>query len=495
MVSKELKKARDYEAGKMKEIGREERPAFHLTGGCGWINDPNGFSFYRGEYHLFYQYHPFSNVWGPMHWGHAKSRDLLHWDRLPVAMAPDTSCDCAGCFSGSALTLPDGRHLLMYTGVHSDIGDGDDRERFQTQCLAFGDGVNYEKYEGNPVICPDMIPWECRATDFRDPKIWQESDGTYRCVAAAMTAERNSRIVRFRSTDALSWEYDGVIAESTAQLGGMWECPDYFELDGKQVLCVSPMAMMPEGREYHAGHNTLALVGDEDLVTHEFCRESMQQIDSGIDFYAPQTMLTPDGRRVMVGWMQAWSNSKFVPPGVKYFGQLSLPRELHVRNGRLIQQPVRELMEFLTEAVILKNVGMGSEKRAFEGIEGRLLDMTVTVRDLSELKKLEIFVAADSTYHTSVSFMPKRKLLRIDRSYSGYLYDIVHTRDMDVETENGELVIRFVMDRYSLELFIGKGERTATLSLFTPLSAQGIYFRAEGKTVIDIEKYTISELS
>lgn len=491
MISRQLQRARDYEAEKLADIRDGERPAFHVTGGYGWINDPNGFSFYKGAYHLFYQYHPFSNQWGPMHWGHVSSTDLLHWKRLPVAMAPDTSYDGAGCFSGSALETPDGKHFLMYTGVYSGSGDGDDPERRQVQCLAWGDGIHYEKYADNPVILPEMIPGGCVASDFRDPKLWKEADGTYRCVISAMTKSGTSRIVCFRSSDALHWEYDSDIAESTVQLGGMWECPDYFPLDGRQVLCVSPIAMMPEGLEFHAGHNTMAVTGHRE-ADGSFTQEAVQQIDHGIDFYAPQTMETPDGRRVMIGWMQAWSNSKFVPPGVKYFGQLSLPRELHIKDGRLMQQPVRELLACRSEKILRKDWILKDETASYPGIEGRTLDMTVTIKDFSELKKLDILVAAGDAWYTSVSFIPKRRMLRLDRHHSGYLYDIVHSRDMEVDTGSGALTLRFILDRFSLEVFEVNGGRCASITLFTPPSAQGIYFRAEGMAHIDVEKYTLT---
>ena len=144
-----------------------------------------------------------------------------------------------------------------------------------------------------------------------------------------------------------------------------------------------------------------------------------------------------------------------------------------------------------SERVLLRDVTVKNESVSFPGIEGRLIDMTVTVRDFSGLKKLDIFVAADETYHTSVSFIPKRRMLRLDRSYSGYFYDIVHTRDMDAETNSGTLTLRLIMDRYSLEIFEVNSGRCATLSLFTPLSAQGIFFRAEGTAHIDLEKYTL----
>ncbi len=151
-MSQILRDARKYEEITEKEIADALRPDFHLSSRVGWMNDPNGFSYYRGMYHLFYQYHPYSSHWGPMHWGHAVSKDLLHWEYLPAALAPDTNYDKDGCFSGSALTLPDGQHLLMYTGISKERQpDGSDRE-VQTQCIAVGDGMDYEKCLENPVL-------------------------------------------------------------------------------------------------------------------------------------------------------------------------------------------------------------------------------------------------------------------------------------------------------------------------------------------------------
>ena len=139
MTSELLQRARQFEETHMKDISPEERPLYHVTGGTGWINDPNGFSFYKGEYHLFYQYHPYSNEWGPMHWGHMVSKDLIRWERRPVVMAPDQEYDNAGCFSGSALELSDGRHLLMYTGVGKVTEKDGSQKEYQTQCMAVGD--------------------------------------------------------------------------------------------------------------------------------------------------------------------------------------------------------------------------------------------------------------------------------------------------------------------------------------------------------------------
>ena len=166
MISDKLLKARKYDEENRDKILPEERPGFHLTGNVGWINDPNGFSYYKGKYHMFYQAYPYGNHWGPMHWGHAVSSDLLTWERLPYVMAPDREYDNFGVFSGSGLELADGRHLLMYTGVREEpAGESEDPwDMFgrgtitQTQCLAFGDGLEYEKYEHNPVILPESLP-------------------------------------------------------------------------------------------------------------------------------------------------------------------------------------------------------------------------------------------------------------------------------------------------------------------------------------------------
>ena len=182
MTSQILRDARKYEMEMERKIAGEHRPVFHLSSRVGWMNDPNGFSFYKGEYHMFYQYHPYSPFWGPMHWGHAVSRDLLHWEHLPAALAPDMEYDRDGCFSGSAVVLPDGRHLLMYTGVSKEVQPDGSTKEVQTQCLAVGDGMDYEKYVGNPVLDKAALPEGGSKYDFRDPKLWRKQDGSYLCV-------------------------------------------------------------------------------------------------------------------------------------------------------------------------------------------------------------------------------------------------------------------------------------------------------------------------
>ena len=158
-------------------VAREALPAFHVTPPCGWMNDPYGFSNYKGTTHLFYQFHPYSQEWGPMHWGHVITKDFVKWTECLTALAPDKEFDEAGCFSGSGIETQKG-HLLVYTGVIEKEENGD-KNVYQNQCIALGDGLSYEKSAQNPVITGDMLPEKFSREHFRDPKIFKEDDGHY----------------------------------------------------------------------------------------------------------------------------------------------------------------------------------------------------------------------------------------------------------------------------------------------------------------------------
>ena len=426
-----------------------ERPEFHLSPKVGWMNDPNGFSYYKDKFHLFYQYYPYDSQWGPMHWGHAVSDDLLHWEYLPAAIAPDMPYDYVGCFSGSAITLPDGKQLFMYTSVRKEAQpDGGVRD-IQTQSLAVGDGMDYEKDVRNPILTAEDMPENSSPFDFRDPKMWKCEDGTYRCVIVNDRADgTGGRILLYRSEDGFNWEFESVMLSNDGRFGKMWECPDFFTLDGKDVVLVSPQDMLPKDFEYHNGDGTLCLIGKFDEETKTFIPEKDQAVDYGIDYYAMQTVEAPDGRRIMIGWMQNWDTcaNNRIPKG-KWFGQMSLPRELSIKDGRLIQKPVREI------------------------------------------EKLRC--AQNDTYHTAVSFRPYESVLKIDRKFSGSRRAIIHQRRSLVNSENGEIKLRLILDRFSAEIFVNDGEHVMTATIYTDLEADGISFFADGKVEMDVTKYEL----
>ena len=489
MVQHSLLFARAYEQEAGGKIPRESRPVFHLTPLTGWMNDPNGFSYYRGQYHLFYQYNPYDTEWDAMHWGHAVSHDLLHWTYLPASLAPDAPYDSFGCFSGSAIELPDGQQLLMYTGVRKE--GGDKGKEFQTQCIAVGDGMDYEKYGKNPVLGTGALPEGLSPYDFRDPKIWRCEDGTYRCVVGARRKDKRGVLLLYSSADGFRWTFESVLAENDGRFGLMWECPDFFPLDGKHVLFVSPQDMLPEGFEYHNGNGTVCMTGTFDGKT--FTPEHNQAIDYGIDFYAPQTILTPDGRRVMIGWMQNWDTCKMTGYEERpWCGQMSMPREIYLKNGRLFQKPIRELSLYRNRRVEYRDVLLDG-KKTLEGIEGRVAELDISIRpaDDTPYRKFLMYFAENDKYHSILSFRPYESLLKIDRKFSGSRRAYIHQRRCQVADRKGEIRLHVFLDRFSMEVFINDGEQVMTATILTDSDARGISFESDGRLIMDIEKYSL----
>ncbi len=483
MISVQLTEARAYERLHGAAVSPEQRPLFHLSPTVGWLNDPNGFSFYQGEYHLFYQYHPYDTNWGPMHWGHCKSKDMLHWERLPAALAPDQPYDQNGCFSGSAAETPEGQHILMYTGVRKD-----GNREFQTQCIAVGDGINYEKLPSNPVITKELVPPGGSFQDFRDPKIWWDGS-QWLAVAGNRTEDGSGAVLLYASRDLKDWNFKGTIDRSRNQWGKMWECPDLFPLDGQMVLLVSPQELETSDLNFHKGYESLCLLGSWEPEKNRFIRRSVLPIDQGLDFYAPQTLLAPDGRRIMVAWMQDWDSAKCVPEGQNWFGQMTLPRELHIRNGRLIQQPVRELKRWRGERTAYENVEVSGDM-SLPGIFGRTLDLILRLQ--AQDGPFTLKFAQDNSHFTAFTFQPDRSLLTLDRSHSGLPKGHALSRTIPVRSREGLLELRLILDRFSVEAFVNGGEQTLSATLYTPQEAAGISFQAQGKAVIQLEQYALA---
>ena len=483
MISVQLTEARAYERLHGAAVSPEQRPLFHLSPTVGWLNDPNGFSFYQGEYHLFYQYHPYDTNWGPMHWGHCKSKDMLHWERLPAALAPDQPYDQNGCFSGSAAETPEGQHILMYTGVRKD-----GNREFQTQCIAVGDGIRSEKLPANPVITKELVPPGGSFQDFRDPKIWWDGS-QWLAVAGNRTEDGSGAVLLYASRDLKDWNFKGTIDRSRNQWGKMWECPDLFPLDGQMVLLVSPQELETSDLNFHKGYESLCLLGSWEPEKNRFIRRSVLPIDQGLDFYAPQTLLAPDGRRIMVAWMQDWDSAKCVPEGQNWFGQMTLPRELHIRNGRLIQQPVRELERWRGERTAYENVEVSGDM-SLPGIFGRTLDLTLRLQ--AQDGPFTLKFAQDNSHFTAFTFQPDCSLLTLDRSHSGLPKSHALSRTIPVRSREGLLELRLILDRFSVEAFVNGGEQTLSATLYTPQEATGISFQAQGKAVIQLEQYALA---
>ena len=318
------------------------RQKYHFMAETGWINDPNGLIYFKGKYHFFYQYNPYQSFWENMHWGHAVSDDLIHWEYLPVALAPSEPYEDhlkGGCFSGSAIEF-DGKLYLIYTAA-TNHGNG----FVQTQCVAYSeDGIHFEKYEKNPVL---TAPEGISPDSFRDPKVWKHEDSYYMVCGASKN--QKGQALLYRSEDLIHWTFINVLAESRGEWGTMWECPDFFRIGNRYVLTFSPIG---------AGERTCVyLTGSFDYDTGRFDYDVSGEIDWGFDYYAPQSFQAPDGRRIMVAWANEWEWMPFFKDwGPTYredwCGFFNFPREVNMtKSGRLSFVPIRELKKYRKKAL------------------------------------------------------------------------------------------------------------------------------------------------
>ncbi len=513
MISEELKKAREYEEQNEHSVPESERPAYHFTARIGWLNDPNGFSFYGGKFHLFYQYYPYDTKWGPMHWGHAVSSDLIRWEYLPAALAPDSEYDKAGCFSGSSVTMPNGKQLLMYTGCSEDPSDERGRWK-QQQCIAIGDGTDYEKYEENPVITEDDLPDGADAHEFRDPYMWKVGSGRYRAVVANANDKNGgtTQICLYRSDDALHWRRESILFEDSLKTAIMWECPNCFRIGSHFVLMACPMDMEAEEADgsvrFPKGNNECYMTGLFDEYSGEFIPQTSDDfnplyypVDNGLDFYAAQVLAAPDGRYIMLAWMQDPEYAKNPDKGKKIFGQITAPRELFIKQGKLCQKPVRELSKFRGDETSFDHVKLCDCETSLEGISGRVADITLRLRpeavttdaDARELSydRFAIKFAANENVYTEFSYEPHASTVTIDRTKSVPGEEVPGRRKTKVRNREGLLDLRILLDKWSAEIFINDGEQVVTTTLKTPDEIDGILFSCTGKSIIDITKYDL----
>ena len=305
------------------------RPSLHFTPQKGWINDPNGLVFFKGQYHIFYQYNPYHDSWDSMHWGHAVSRDLIHWDELEPALVPDMPYDNdknGGCFSGSVV-VQDNQLFLFYTGRTED-----ETGIFETQNLAVSkDGRHFVKIEENPLI--NEVP-EKGGRDFRDPKVFF-AQGKWRMICGGSTGriehpESRGRIYLFSSTDLYHWTYSGILYEAEPGEGRMFECPDAFCLDDVWFLTPSPMYEKDRA-------TTLYLSGQVDFDKCEFHKKISGTLDLGTHYYAAQTYPVLNGEIRSVAWLGGWLWMPWIRdfgPKEGYRGILDVSRVWYLDDNR-----------------------------------------------------------------------------------------------------------------------------------------------------------------
>ncbi len=300
-------------------------PKYHFATRKGWINDPNGLVFFDGYYHIFYQHSPnFEKPWQEnMHWGHARTKDFLEFEELPVALFPDMPYDKDGCWSGTAI-VKDNRLFLFYASIHDGI---------QSVSVAYSDdGISFEKYEGNPIIngypsdgCPD----------FRDPAVCY-SDGKYYCVIASGNHDKKTaNLLLYESDDLFNWNYKGILCEW--ENSRFAECPSFMKSGDKYLLTASVCKA--------DGHSFSVMYGTFD--GSKFIPEHTGEVDKGPDQYAGQVFLDSKGRTILISWLPGWNYAGYRK---KDIGCMSVPREIRLTDGKITGYPVEEVQHLVKDS-------------------------------------------------------------------------------------------------------------------------------------------------
>lgn len=456
------------------------RPLFHFTPEKMWMNDPNGMVYYDGEYHLFYQYYPDSTVWGPMHWGHAVSEDLVQWKHLPIALYPDS---LGYIFSGSAVVdhqntsgLKTGEHdplVAIYT-YHDAEKEKKGLVDFQTQGIAYSNdrGRTWTKYDKNPVLPNPGI------RDFRDPKVfWHEETNSWIMVLAVQ-----DRIHLYGSADLKKWEYLSEFGQHDGDHGGVWECPDLFPLkvEGsettKWVLLLSINPGAPNG-----GSGTQYFIGtfDGKQFVNDNAGSPSLWVDYGRDNYAGVSFANiprQDSRRIFMGWMSNWDYAQLVPTK-NWRSAMTLPRVLalqQLQQGiRLISNPVEETTKMRTDSIQLSpgTTEIYSTAQQADGVFTPLeAKLTLAFKEAGTRTFTLVFSNTKGETYT-LGYDPDRQSFISDRSQSGEVgfsekfasHKALAPYDLESKTE---LDIRFFVDVASVEFFIDDGKLAITEIFF-----------------------------
>ena len=448
---------------------------YHLMPPVGLLNDPNGFVYYQGKYHIFFQWNPFETKHGRKYWGHYCSDDLVHWEALPIALAPDEWYDKDGCYSGSAV-VKDGKLLLFYTGNVKNSGG----KRETYQCLAISeDGITFEKK--GPII---YLP-EGYTAHFRDPKVFFKN-GRWYMVIGAQTVNKQGEVVLYTSSDIENWTFCGALAGSSrnglGDFGYMWECPDLFTLNSRDILIMSPQGLEADGYKYNNLFQSGYLSGKVDYEKTSYDHGEFQELDRGFDFYAPQTTEDPQGRRLLFAWMGNAEPAESQQPTVKHkwIHALTLPRTLEFKDGKLFQQPVEELTRLRKNRVSYHHVNLENEKIQLENILGNVVEMEVS------LKKNE-----NSTF--SITFGKSK--LSYDPDAALFSFQRMRFDKQGMESRHCTLSelrhLRIYKDSSSLEIFINHGEEVFTSRIFDEIGATEITFQANGLICFDVNKWDL----
>ncbi|XP_059059115.1 sucrose-6-phosphate hydrolase-like [Achroia grisella] len=453
-------------------IRKKYRPLYHISSPVGWLNNPSGFVFFKQQYHIFYQYHPYKGAWGSLHWGHAISENLVDWVHYPPTLIPKDMYDKHGCLSGSAI-VHNGYLTLFYTGnVLSN------NRTHQTQNIAISsDGIIFQKYLYNPVI--RKAPF--KITGFRNPKVWKFRNTWYMILGTVY--EQRGVLVLYTSPDIFNWKFNTTLLRSYGDMGYMWENPDFFEVDGQYVLILSAQGIQPDVHRFKNFYQTGYVVGSFNYGTSQFedveiSTATFNELDYGHDFYGAQTMQTLDGRRLLIAWLGMWEND-FEESKAGWASMLTIVREVRMTfNGRLLMRPISELAELRTE--VLESAWY-TPGEAFQ----------------AGTKSFELLVNSTSVSHDAVLILEWGSSVRVQRYIIRYSSEFGSV-SVDRGGTNGirradwapvhQIFWHIFVDSSSIEVFCGDGEVVFSSRIYPKRS---IRIRIAGEMELHITQYKL----
>ncbi|NEU27334.1 glycoside hydrolase family 32 protein [Paenibacillus polymyxa] len=477
------------------------RPSYHFSPKNGWMNDPNGMVYFEGRYHLFYQHHPFGTTWGPMHWGHAVSTDLVNWEEQLIALEPD---GLGTIFSGSAVVderdtsgFFEGKPGLVaiYTH-HYSLPNTDQIRQYQSLAYSTDSGESWIKYAGNPVLEDE------HCIDFRDPKVfWHEPTEQWVMVLACGQTVRI-----YHSPNLKEWVFASEFGHGIGSHDGVWECPDLFPLwvDGersqvKWVMLVS-IGDNPEIRE---GSRTQYFTGEFDGTTFvaDVESEKVRWLDYGRDNYAGvcwSGIPAEDGRRLFMGWMSNWRYANQTPTE-RWRGAMSIPRELalETRKGTvaLIQRPVRELDGLRTPVLSLTEPSSEEVQNALSALQLDCYELVAEFATAGDFG-FKVRVSDEHEQETLVGYTSATQEVYVDRTRSGcsdFHEDFAGRHGASLGILPDRMDIRLYVDRSSIEVFFNRGQVVITDLIFPNREAKGLEICSaeEQVTLFSLELYAL----
>lgn len=446
--------------------GERHRPRFHFSPKSGWMNDPNGMVYLNGKYHLFFQHNPDTTIWGPMHWGHAVSSDLMHWEEQAIALYPDS---LGTIFSGSAVidknnTAGFGKDAMVAIFTHHNPEIEKTKSglhQYQSLAYSLDEGKNWTKYEGNPVL-PNPGIW-----DFRDPKVmWHESSEQW-----IMTLATKQTITFYSSPDLKKWTRLSEFGEGIGAHTGVWECPDLFSIDqGGKTHWVLLVSINPGGP--NGGSATQYFVGEFDGKKFTPHDDDTRWVDYGRDNYAGVTFSNVANRRVFMGWMSNWDYANVVPTE-KWRSASTLPRELGLQevDGKwfLNAKPVTEFEKILGNTQQLETLSVKDETRLNELVDSLPTSFKLDL-EVPANKSFAIKLSNQQEQTLQIGFDAAKKEYYVDRTKSGksdFSEQFATKHFAPRIAADDTIKLSLVVDVASTELFADEG-LTVMTDIFFP---------------------------